>query len=397
MDLGFLRPLYENPPGWPASGYVSVYLDTTPKENAPNEVALRLRSAREALAAAGADQATLDAVLAANLDHVHARSHALFAAGGAVRLHGIMPQSPSLGESSGYAPLPHVVPWLAQRPPRLPHVRVSANREGGQVLAVPGAWPETQAGLETAMLGLTEITGESWPVHKARGGGWSEPRFERSTEETWAETAKKIAAAVTHAADGVKAVFVVLGGDIRERDLLAGALPTALRDNLVIVDREVELAAPAFDKAAWAEETRRAAADASVRLDEFRAQLDRPPSERRAVRGLDGTLTALRDGLVSDVLIAVGPDDPPAPDGPAGPDGPRTAWIGPGMADAAAGRDQLTERGISDPVTDLAAEALARAAAGTGAELHFTDADPAETGWVAALLRAPATAVEPSA
>ena len=215
MDLGFLRPLYENPPDWPASGYVSVYLDTTPKENAPNEVALRLRAAREALAAAGADQATLDAVLAANLDHVPARSHALFAAGGSVRLHGIMAESPSLGESSSYTPLPHVVPWLARRPPRLPHVRVSANREGGQVLAVPGAWPETQGDLETAMLGLTEVTGESWPVHKPSGGGWSEPRFQRSAEETWTETAKQIAGAVTAAANRVKAVFVVLGGDMQ--------------------------------------------------------------------------------------------------------------------------------------------------------------------------------------
>lgn len=224
MDLGFLRPLYENPPDWPASGYVSVYLDTTPKENAPNEVGLRLRSAREALAAAGADQATLDAVLATSLDHVHARSHALFAAGGAVRLHGIAAQSPPLGENSSYAPLPHVVPWLAQRPP-------------------------------------------------------------------------------------------------------------------------------------W---------------------------ERRAVAGLDATLTALRDGLVSDVLMT------------ADPAWAATAWIGPAMADAATEREQLAERGVTDPVTDLAAEALARAAAGTGAGLHFLPADAAETGRVAALLRAPAAAVEPA-
>jgi hypothetical protein len=383
VDLGFLRPLYENPPDWPASGYVSVYLDTTPKENAPNEVALRLRAAREALAAAGADRATLDAVLAANLDHVPARSHALFAAGGSVRLHGIMPESPSLGESSSYTPLPHVVPWLAQRPPRLPHVRVSANREGGQVLAVPGAWPETQGDLETAMLGLTEVTGESWPVHKPSGGGWSEPRFQRSAEETWTETAKKIAGAVTAAADRVKAVFVVLGGDIREREILAGELPKALRGNLVFVDREVELTAPAFDEAAWAEESWRAALDARARLDELRAQLDRPPGERRAVQGLDGTLTALRDGLVSDVIIA-------------DPAWQATAWIGPGMADAATERDQLAGRGITDPVTDLASEALARAAAGTGAELHFLEPEAAETGWVAALLRAPAAAVEPA-
>jgi hypothetical protein len=383
VDLGFLRPLYENPPDWPASGYVSVYLDTTPKENAPNEVALRLRAAREALAAAGADRATLDAVLAANLDHVPARSHALFAAGGSVRLHGIMPESPSLGESSSYTPLPHVVPWLAQRPPRLPHVRVSANREGGQVLAVPGAWPETQGDLETAMLGLTEVTGESWPVHKPSGGGWSQPRFQRSAEETWTETAKKIAGAVTAAADRVKAVFVVLGGDIREREILAGELPKALRGNLVFVDREVELTAPAFDEAAWAEESWRAALDARARLDELRAQLDRPPGERRAVQGLDGTLTALRDGLVSDVIIA-------------DPAWQATAWIGPGMADAATERDQLAGRGITDPVTDLASEALARGAAGTGAELHFLEPEAAETGWVAALLRAPAAAVEPA-
>jgi hypothetical protein len=383
VDLGFLRPLYENPPDWPASGYVSVYLDTTPKENAPNEVALRLRAAREALAAAGADQATLGAVLAANLDHVPARSHALFAAGGSVRLHGIMPESPSLGESSSYTPLPHVVPWLAQRPPRLPHVRVSANREGGQVLAVPGAWPETQGDLETAMLGLTEVTGESWPVHKPSGGGWSQPRFQRSAEETWTETAKQIAGAVTAAADRVKAVFVVLGGDIREREILADELPKALRGNLVIVDREVELTAPAFDEAAWAEESWRAALDAGARLDELRAQLDRPPGERRAVQGLDGTLTALRDGLVSDVLIA-------------DPAWQATAWIGPGMADAATERDQLAGRGVTDPVTDLASEALARAAAGTGAELHFLEPEAAETGWVAALLRAPAAAIEPA-
>jgi release factor family 2 len=383
VDLGFLRPLYENPPDWPASGYVSVYLDTTPKENAPNEVALRLRAARKALAAAGADQATLDAVLAANLDHVPARSHALFAAGGSVRLHGIMPESPSLGESSSYTPLPHVVPWLAQRPPRLPHVRVSANREGGKVLAVPGAWPETQGDLETAMLGLTEVSGESWPVHKPSGGGWSQPRFQRSAEETWTATAKQIAGAVTAAADRVKAVFVVLGGDIREREILADELPKALRGNLVIVDREVELTAPAFDEAAWAEESWRAALDASARLDELRARLDRPPGQRRAVQGLDGTLTALRDGLVSDVLIA-------------DPAWQATAWIGPGMADAATEREQLAGRGVTDPVTDLASEALARAAAGTGAELHFLEPEAAETGWVAALLRAPAAAIEPA-
>jgi hypothetical protein len=63
---------------------------------------------------------------------------------------------------------------------------------------------------------------------------------------------------------------------------------------------------------------------------------------------------------------------------------------------AAAERDQLAGRGVTDPVTDLASEALARAAAGTGAELHFLDPDAAETGWVAVLLRAPAAVGAPA-
>lgn len=186
----------------------------------------------------------------------------------------------------------------------------------------------------------------------------------------------------------VKAVFVVLGGDVRERTILADELPKALRDNVVIVEREVELTAPAFDEAAWAEESWRAALDARARLDEFRAQMDRPPGDRRAVQGLDATLTALRDGLVSDVLIAASPDST------ATAMATETAWIGPGLPDAATGREQLTERGVTNPVTDLAAEALARAAAGTGAELHFLREEPGFT--VAALLRAPVAAVEPT-
>jgi hypothetical protein len=60
MDLGFVRPLYEDPLEF-GTGYASVYLDTTPStEGAATEVALRWRSARDRLAAAGADDGTLD-------------------------------------------------------------------------------------------------------------------------------------------------------------------------------------------------------------------------------------------------------------------------------------------------------------------------------------------------
>lgn len=389
MDLGFLRALYENPPdgaqaGWPGSGYVSVYLDITPNENAPKEVALRWRSAREELAAAGADEETLDATGRAVTERAHARGRAVFARGGAVRLNAIVPRPAAQGELSSYAPLPNVVPWLARRPPRLPHVRVSASRVGGRVLAVSGSRIGTADGTqaaETQTVGLTEVAGETWPVHKVSVGGWAEWRLQNTTEETWAENAKRIASAAATAAGRVKAEFLVAGGDVRERSMVIDLLPKALRDTVVIVDREVDLGAPAFDEAAWAEAARRADAESRARLDEFHVRMDAPPRDRRAAGGLGDTLTALRDGLVSDVLLA---DDPASS---------QTAWIGPGLADAATEKEQLAGPGAAEPVRVRADAALARAAAGTGAELHFFRREPGEAGFVAALLRAPSAAL----
>ena len=64
MDLDFLRPLYGGP-----GGSVSVYLDTArDHENAPREIAVRWHDARERLASAGADEATLNALGAAVSD-----------------------------------------------------------------------------------------------------------------------------------------------------------------------------------------------------------------------------------------------------------------------------------------------------------------------------------------
>jgi len=391
VDLGFLRALYENPRDESGDGYVSVYLDTSPATvSAAQEVALRWQAAREQLAAAGADEATVAAAGRAATERTHvARARVVFARRGAVRLNGILVVPPAPGEISSYGPLPRVVPWLAQRPPRYAHVRVAADREGGQVLAVSATGETGDA--DTEMVGLTEVAGESWPVHKPAVGGWSQPRFQRSAEETWAETAKRIAEAVTVAADQVKAAFVVVGGDVRERTMVIDHLPKALRDTVVLIDREVELDAPAFDEAVWAEAARRAALESRARLDEFNVRMGKPPEERRAVEGLGDTLTALGDGLVSDVLLVA--DDPAW--------SAATAWIGPGPAQAATDREQLTELGVTGPVTDRADEALIRAATETGAELHFVPADlgtggegagvARPRGGVAALLRAPST------
>lgn len=363
MDLTFLRPLYEETPG---SGYVSAYLDTTPSsENAAAELELRWRAARERLAAEGADEATLDAAGEAfSSRDPRARGQAVFAAGGQVRLSVPLPEPPPR-EICRYAPLPHVLPLLEQLPASEPHIRVAAARDGAEILAVPG--PGSPAA------GRVTAGDRHWPVHKVSRGGWSEKRRQRASEEAWLVNAKETAAAAADAADRVGAGFAVIGGDVRQRTMLLDVLPDALRETAVTVDQEVPAGNAAFDEAAEAESARRAEAESRARLDEFRVRMaTRDLNARRAAEGMAGTIAALHDGLVQDVLA-----DP----GVFADDG------------ASAGGEASTgEDGTS--VRDSDSAVLVREAARTGAGLFFAPAGstPLADG-VAALLRAPAGAV----
>ena len=376
MDLGFLRPVYNG-----GTGYASVYIDTSVTETAGREVSLRWQSARERLAETGADAATLDAIGAAVAERGPGPyCFTVIARAGAVLLTWTLPRGSGYDSGLGYeisefAPLPRVVPLLAEIPRHAPHVRVGADRAGGEVLIVSAAGTMTRA----------DVRGESWPVHKVSTGGWSEARLQRSAEETWAENAKRIARAAATAAGRARARFVVIGGDVRERTLVLDLLPRALRDTAVLVDREVAPDSAAFAAAAQAEAARWAETESQARAEEFGLRMNgQPRFSRRAIQGLDATLAALRAGLVSDLLLLAGV-----------PASAAEAWVGPNPADAAIAKEQLTGRGITALGTDRADEVLVRAAAGTGASLFFIPPDAGRPrDGVGALLRAPvATAV----
>ena len=294
---------------------------------------------------------------------------ALVARGGTILLTWPLPQRSGC-DISDFAPLPRVLPLLRWMPRHVPHVRAGA---GGQVAIVSG----------NGQLTRIEVDGETWPVHKVASGGWAQARLQRSAEETLAENAKRIAETAASAAERARAEFIVIGGGVRERTMVLDLLPKALRETAVVIDKEVAPDSAAFGAAAAAEAGRRMEAESRARFEEFRVRKNGEAGRgRRAVEGLDGTLAALRAGLASDVLLA----------GELGTEA--MAWIGPKPGDAAATREQLTERGITPLGTDRADEALVRAAAGAGASLFFIPADVGRTrDGVAALLRAPLAAV----
>ena len=360
MRLDFLRPLYEG-----TGDYASVYLDASrTTEDAAELVALRWRAAREHLADGGADEATLGALeeLVTSQEH-SVPGLAAFARRGQVCFTAALPQPPRQ-EISRYARLPHVMPLLAQLPPRVPQLHVRADRSGGEVVALR---PQGGATGE-------RVHGPGWPVHKASLGGWSEARYQRSAEEAWAENAKQLAETVTAAAAQAGAELIVVAGDTRARTLLLEHLSTPLRESAVIVDREVDASSELLLKAAQETTRARAEEQARRRLDEFRSKAARG----QAAEGLAPTIAALRAGQASEVLIA---DDPSST---------ARAWVGPQPVDLAMSGRELAERGVGQTVADRADAAVVRAAAATGAELILLpEGEQPPRGGIGALLRYP--------
>lgn len=348
MDLEFLRPLYEQ-----IDGCVSVYLDThRAEENAAKEIELRWRAAREQLAGEGADEATLDAAAAVINDPAEAApGRAVFARNGAVVLTGAL-HAPPRREIARFAPLPHVMPMLAQLYPLVPHLLVSATREGGEVIAVGGTGEQWR----------DFVAGRSWPVHKTPSGGWAQDIHQRHVEEVWNENAKALAADAATEADRVGAKVIIVAGDVRARTLLLDHLPKALREAAAEVGEEVSADSEAMSRAArrllqeWAD------GDTAERFDDWRARR----AHGLGNEGLGPVMAALRDSQVSDLFLADNPSSA------------AMAWIGTAGPELAATREELLERNVPEPARDRADAALARAAAITGAELRFLPSPPAD-------------------
>lgn len=355
MNLAFLRSLYDE-----AGDVMSVYLDTDrAHENAAEAIGLRWRAVSERLAASGADPDTLAAVRELIDDPAQAApGRAVFARDGTVAFTGAL-DAPPRREIARLAPLPHLMPLLAQHRPPVPHVRVTATRVGGEIVAVGatgGEWRDW-------------VAGRQWPVHKTSVGGLSQRRYQRSTEETWLENAKTLAEEVDAVARRIRAQHAVVAGDVRERSLLLDHLPPQLRANAVVLEEEVAADSPAMAAAADRALSGWAAGQCRERFDDWRAKL----AHGLAVQGLAESLAAFRDGQVSDLFLA----DDPASVAP--------AWIGPAATDVAAARQELVDLGVREPAEDRADAAIVRAVVRTDAELHFLPEDLVETGDPAAL------------
>jgi hypothetical protein len=357
VDLSFLRSLLENP-----GPFLSVYLDVSDRDRGVDAQArqMRWRDLREELAKEDDGAGTLDAVGAALSapEDFGVPGVAAFGTGGRVPLVVKLPGVPGRGQA-GWSRLPDLLPLLVQTPPRPPHLVVSANREGGQVLVMGGGASEGQHSGDEQ-----QVQGTGWPVHKVKSGGWSQDRYQRSAEDAWETNAKELAAAVVQAAAGQRLEAVIVAGDVRARELLVGRLPEDLRRQVILVDRELPVDSGELTQAA--DEALQQLEDSNTRaqLETFRNQ----SGTGRAVEGLADTVAALRDGQVAELFIGGrytdGDRNAPELGWASGP-----AWVGPGLADIALSEADLRDRNVTDVAQDHVGAALVRAAAGTDARL----------------------------
>jgi hypothetical protein len=345
MYLNFLRPLYERRGPW-----ASIYLDATrATEHGGHEVDLRWQAMRARLIEQGADGATVDAAAGAVEQHPYQPGRyglaILATAGEAVLIDELA--APPAADEAHYALLPHVMPLLAQRGDEVPYVRVLADRTGADLdsLSVGGVQRRRVTG------------GTTFPLHKVHVGGWSHSHYLRAVEESWKRNADDVAAATVDLAENVGAEVIVVGGDVRAVEKLAGRLPRRWADRVVRTDAGSRHAAA--HEAALDEVTAQAVADLADRR--ARKIIDRYEAQRGAGTagiGLADVVTRLQRGQVDTVLLA---DDPSSTD---------TLWIAPDDPTLVAADEQLLRQsGVIEPQRVRADAAMARAIAGTGAEL----------------------------
>jgi hypothetical protein len=375
VDLHFLSQLTQTP-----GPYATVYLDAShDSEDAARVLELRWAGQRAELAEQGADEATLAALDAAvnGADAVAGKAgRTLVAAGGRVLLDRTVPEPPAR-PSATWGPAPDLLPLLLDAPEPLTAVVVRVDKTGGEILlADPGDAADPQQ--------VDEVRGDTYPLHKARGGGWKHLKMQHTVENTWRSNVAALGERVDAEVRRTGARLLVLAGDVQSRTILREVL--AQRSTGIAVDVEHSGGRSGGDDQELADAVEAAGRDAATA--ERQAVLDRLDQELGrqdglAVGGLEPVLQALRAEQVDTLLL----------DGGVSREG--ELWVGEVPSQVATDEQRLRDLG-SEPVDRMPVDAaLLRAAAASGAAFQPMGGGrtglvgkPVEDG-VAALLRYP--------
>ncbi len=122
--------------------------------------------------------------------------------------------------------LPDLADWVQDASVVVPYVLALVDHAGGRVQTFSDGGPRPDA--------EAEVTDNDQHVQKVSAGGWSQQRWQRSTEEVWARNAGEVVEEIRRQVSGGPDLLV-LAGDVQSRQLVEGEL-----DNLAAEVVQVE-------------------------------------------------------------------------------------------------------------------------------------------------------------
>ncbi|HZU73432.1 MAG TPA: Vms1/Ankzf1 family peptidyl-tRNA hydrolase [Acidimicrobiales bacterium] len=337
-------------------------------DNAAQRSELRWRGLRDHLVSDGAPQSVLEAIDAVVPDaHLRGESLAVVADADGVRLSESFSQPPAT-DLARWATLPSLVPLIEWRQMSPAHILALVDRQGADLVL-----------FRPRRANVVEVAGDGWPVHAPHAGGWSERRYQATIEENWKHNAARVAEEVTQLVKTSGARVIAVAGDVRARQLLLEALPTAVADRCVPIDggrgpdgSEDEVAAETLRQVATV-----VAADTKGALAAFKQERG---EGGRAADGPAATMAALAAGQVGLLLVS---DD----SGNDAPTSRRGAWFGEQGNQVGLDRATVEAMGAESPAEARLVDVAVRAALQTGAEVRVVPQHGGPRDGLGAILR----------
>ena len=216
MDTAELTPVFRT-----TGPFATVLIDVGhDSETGAHEHDLRVRAARDALRAQGADDAVADLVV----DRI---GEAVAEPAPMARIVVASTNGIAFDELSHvrvdrpvatWGPLPDLARWLEQCDTAVSFVLALVDHEGGDVSVYTSDLPTPEVS--------DSITGNTENIHQKGADDWGALKFQHRTENVWKQNAAEVAEHVmSHVRTGIRLVF--LGGDPRSRSLVRDRLNTA--------------------------------------------------------------------------------------------------------------------------------------------------------------------------
>jgi hypothetical protein len=328
----------------------------------------RLRSITRSLEDAGAparDVATLTAALEQRSAERVPTPRVLLVHDGELVLDEDLPGVAPRSNEVSFDRLPSLLALLEQRQRAVPYLVLEASAGGGRIRTFLASDPREST--------EDEVAGETEHLHEARGGGLSHIGHARHTEEVWKRNETELADVINDIVERHDVELLVVTGDPHVVDLVGSGLSSRARSIVTT------LASDTFADGASRDELN---ALVSARLRAIVDARQAAAIDRASQVGADGSvpdqsLDAVVDALQqADVQTLV--LDPDALGSVSLASLAGAPWV------AAPGAETY---GAASLGVGPAAEALARAAVVTGAEVIFVEADTLPGGVGAAVLR----------